>query len=449
MPDTAPAVPAPQTAGPEALSTQQPPRPKALSLRKNFGWTFAGNVVNAGSQWALVAIMAKLGSAEMVGLYSWALAVVLPITTLAMLQLRALLITDRADEHAFRDYLGLRLLGMVLATVGIVGYALMSGLNFNVMLILILVTVSRAIDGTSDLFRGLFQKHERMNLSASNMMLRGVVSLVTVGTVLLLWRDLTLALAAMCIGWLAITIFYDLPRARQFTHGLSDLLPRLHWDAVRRILPPALPMGLVMALIAFQTAIPRLFLEAWHGTEAVGYFSAVLYPLSTGTIIVGALGQSALPRLSQYFRDNRPAFLRLLGKLAGIGLLLGLAAVGVSWLLGEPLLALAYTRAFAVYQPELVIMAVGTIFLFVSSFFGYALTAARQFYIQPVMTIISCGAALGASAWLIPTMGVTGGAWAYTVMAIVSCVASGVCFAWTLNRGPGANGGAEAYVCGR
>ncbi len=33
----------------------------ALSIHENFSWTFAGNVVYAGSQWGILVVLAKLG----------------------------------------------------------------------------------------------------------------------------------------------------------------------------------------------------------------------------------------------------------------------------------------------------------------------------------------------------------------------------------------------------
>jgi hypothetical protein len=46
-----------------------------LSLRKNFSWTFVGNVVYAACQWGILVALAKLGTPEMVGQFTLGLAV--------------------------------------------------------------------------------------------------------------------------------------------------------------------------------------------------------------------------------------------------------------------------------------------------------------------------------------------------------------------------------------
>jgi len=54
------------------MHTTQP-----LTLRRNFSWTLLGNVVYAGCQWAMLVVLAKLGTPEMVG--QFALVVTAPI----------------------------------------------------------------------------------------------------------------------------------------------------------------------------------------------------------------------------------------------------------------------------------------------------------------------------------------------------------------------------------
>jgi hypothetical protein len=78
----------------------------------------------------------------------------------------------------------------------------------------------------------------------------------------------------------------------------------------------ALPVGIVMAPVSFNTNIPRYFIKHHLGTWDLGIFAAVGYPLAAGTTVVNALGQSAAPRLARYYADgDYRAFSSLIGKL--------------------------------------------------------------------------------------------------------------------------------------
>src|SRR5689334_8730460 len=93
---------------------------KALTLRRNFSWTFIGNAVYAGCQWGMLVVLAKLGSPEMVGQFTLGLAVTAPIIMFTNLQLRSVQATDAKKQYIFSDYLGLRLTSVAIALLIIV-----------------------------------------------------------------------------------------------------------------------------------------------------------------------------------------------------------------------------------------------------------------------------------------------------------------------------------------
>ena len=78
---------------------------KPLSIQTNFAWSLIGNVGYAGCQWTMLVVIAKLGSAEMVGQFALALALTAPVMMFAQLQLRTLLATDARNEFQFLHYL--------------------------------------------------------------------------------------------------------------------------------------------------------------------------------------------------------------------------------------------------------------------------------------------------------------------------------------------------------
>ena len=62
-------------ASPPPTLLEKPPGQGRLSLRWNFSWMFAANVVYAGCQWAILSVLARLGTPTMVGQFVLAEAV--------------------------------------------------------------------------------------------------------------------------------------------------------------------------------------------------------------------------------------------------------------------------------------------------------------------------------------------------------------------------------------
>ncbi len=67
---------------------------QGLSLRSNFAWVLAGNVVYAACQFGMIIALAKLGSSIMVGQFSLGLAIATPVLMFTNLHLRAVQATD-------------------------------------------------------------------------------------------------------------------------------------------------------------------------------------------------------------------------------------------------------------------------------------------------------------------------------------------------------------------
>lgn len=87
------------------------------SKRASFTCNFAGKLAYAGSRAFLLIMIAKLGTAEMVGQFSFAFAVTTPVFMIADLDLRSVLVTDFTRQFQFGHYMCLRLLTIVPAMV--------------------------------------------------------------------------------------------------------------------------------------------------------------------------------------------------------------------------------------------------------------------------------------------------------------------------------------------
>ena len=135
------------------------PPPRGLSLRENFSWTFAGNVVYAASQWGLLVALAKLGSPEMVGRFSLGLAIAAPVMMLTNLQLRGVQATDARRQYRFGHYLALRLVMTTAALAVIAAISCLAGYSFEAAAVVVIVGVAKASESVSDVYHGLLQQN--------------------------------------------------------------------------------------------------------------------------------------------------------------------------------------------------------------------------------------------------------------------------------------------------
>src|SRR6516162_9856653 len=295
------------------------PGPQRLTLRMNFLWTLTGNVFYAACQWGILVVLAKLGTSQMVGEFALALAITAPVVIGAGLSLRSIQATDATSQYRFGDYLFLRLLTTGAAGLVIIGIVWFSSYGWHTDAIILIVGLAKGLESVSDIFYGLLQQHERMDRIAVSMIIKGLLSLGAVTSAIYLSGDLLLGVCSLAAVWALILALYDIRCGASVLRTPSDLEHpkvgfcsgiarrlQVHWrpSALGTLTLLALPVGIVMALISFNANIPRYFIEHHLGTRELGIFAALAYPLAAGTTVVGALGQSATPRLARHYADG-------------------------------------------------------------------------------------------------------------------------------------------------
>ena len=164
-----------------------------LSLKLNFSWTFVGNVIYSGCQWGMLVVLAKLGTPKVVGQFALGFAVTAPVVMFANLKLNSILSTDAKYDYKFGEYLALRYLTAIFALAVIAGIVLISGYGRETALVLFAIGLAKTFESISDIYYGLLQQYERMDRVATSLIIRGILSLLVLGTIYITTTNIVFA----------------------------------------------------------------------------------------------------------------------------------------------------------------------------------------------------------------------------------------------------------------
>lgn len=402
---------------------RRPVATAAVSLRRNVVWTFVGNVVYAGCQWAIVVVIAKLGTPAMVGQFALGLAVAAPVQMLSNLQLRAVQATDANADFEFGHYLALRLMTTALAWAAVVSIATLGWYQRTTAEVIVAVGAAKAVESISDIYYGFLQNRERMERIAQSMMLKGVCSVTAFALAMGMGGSILHATAAMGAVWAAVLLTFDVKVCAALARSSSvSRTARLiqTWDAkqMTRLFQVSAPLGVVMMLLSLNANIPRYFVESRLGDASLGIFAAVGYMSIAGTTIVNALGQAASPRIARYHAaGDRRAFLAVIRQLISLGLVVSASGLVVALCLGARILRLMYGPEYSDASNVLAWFIVASGVAYTASFCGYGITAARQFNIQVPLALSTTVTTTVACMLLVPTFGLVGAVWALGIGA--------------------------------
>jgi O-antigen/teichoic acid export membrane protein len=406
-----------------------------LSLTSNFIWTFAGNVLYAGCQWAVIVVLAKLASAEVVGQYALALAVGFPITFIANLQLRTLFVTDLAGKYPLREMLGLRYV-LAALSIGIVAITCtVSRYDPLTTGIILVVALAQIVDCLSENYYAVMQRAERLDRISVSLVMRNMLGSGALIAGVFFTHNLLWGVAGLVAGKALIFAFYDSRYGAYGQAGFDSFLLRFRpkWNLRRQLEMTwiALPLGIVSILVAINGNAPRYVIEHVAGRHELGIYSAIAYVPSGCFMIATALGYAVFARLAKlFFNGDVSQFKAILFKTGAI--CAGLGAVGFigSALLGRVGLALIYKPEYAQHVDLLRwLMIVGAVQC-LNTTLGCALTAASQFRIQlPIFLVVTATSILGC-AFFIPRMGLLGVALGVLISTVVQLVLT----AWAMHH---------------
>jgi len=407
---------------------------RGASLRWNFSWTFVGNIVYSGCQWGMLVVLAKVGNPEMVGQYGLAMAVATPVLALSSLQLRAVLTTDVREKVPFGEYLGFRLVTTVLSLLIIGAVPFVMHYRRDSAIVVLIIGVGQALETLSDLYYGRMQFYDHMDRIAKSMIARAVLGLGALGATVYLTKSVIWGAVALVLARSVVLIGYDInkrtqlaPRnvdqeqAQQVIAAKKDALwPRWNWGTQSELFRTSITLGVIAMLVSLLPNIPRYFIQGSLGERALGIFTATAFLVSSGSLIVNALGQSAFVRLAKHYGAADVAgFNSLLLKLLGIAAVLGLGGIGVAVFFGHMLLTLLYRPEYAEHTDVLIAMMVGGAMTYVSGLMASAVTSARCFARQIPVLATAVGAAALASMILVPKYGLLGAAFAVIITSTV------------------------------
>ncbi len=174
----------------------------------------------------------------------------------------------------------------------------------------------------------------------------------------------------------------------------------------------------MILLISLNLNTPRYFIEFYQGDHALGIFAAMAYIPTAGDMVINALGQSASPRLAQYYATgDRRGFIRLLAQLLVMATLMGLMGITLAHMAGAKILSFFYSPEFAKQAPVFVLLIATASIGYLCSLLGYSMTAIRQFRVQAPLFCWVTGITTFLCYQWIPTQGLTGAVLALMVAA--------------------------------
>jgi O-antigen/teichoic acid export membrane protein len=247
-----------------------------------------------------------------------------------------------------------------------------------------------------------------------------------------------------------VLVAYDIRKRTHFDpHSISEmhesaetlaardqsLRPRWNRAVQIELFRTSIILGIIAFLVSLLPSIPRYFIAGTVGERQLGIFTATAFLVSTGNLIITAMGQSAFVRLAKLYANGEiRRFNSLLIKLVGIAASLGLAGIGVAVFFGHMLLTILYRPEYAEHTDVLVAMMIGGAMSYIAAQMASAITSARCFAPQIPVLASSVAAATLASLFLVKSHGILGAAYSVIITSAVLLIGEIILLTFVLRK---------------
>lgn len=181
---------------------------KTLSIRANMIWNATGSLVYMAAQWLTTVLVVRLSTGyDAAGLLALGMAVSNIFSPIGYYKIRAFQVSDLDEEFTFRQYLGFRIITVVLAIVVMFVYCFLT-CPPGTWVTVILYGFFSLGPVFVDVLHGEEQRDARMDIIGISFVLRGILLLASFVIGMALFNSLDIALILMTVTtYLEIALF--------------------------------------------------------------------------------------------------------------------------------------------------------------------------------------------------------------------------------------------------
>ena len=412
-----------------------------VSTEKVYFWNLLGNLAFAGSSVLFTLIVTRMTSPMEADSFSLAYGIAAILVVVGMFQVRSYQGTDVLFRHSFTSYSIARCLSLLLMMAIFFPYLFVSGIDLHEsskIAIIGLYVLFRMCEAISDLFQGLFQRHERLDIAGKSMTIRYSFSTILLLAFLLITKSLTQSLLYLVVLNFIFVFCYDYVKSKEFEtidFSVKDLKRDL-FDAIT-ILKNCIPLFISGFLLAYIFNEPRIAIDSeirlGHfiaGTQRD--FNILFMPVFFMSLFILILRPLTTQLAILWKNKELKKFDAIIAKMFVIVLGVGLVLTVLAYLIGTPILSLVFALPLNQHSTTLAILVFSGILYSIGIVFGDVMTVIRkQTYLLPVYLFMFIASKLTNND-LVQKMGLLGASLSFFI--VMSVYFSGSLLAYFIAR---------------
>ena len=357
------------------------------SAKEIYFWNLLGNLAASGVSVLYLLIVTRLTSAKVADQFSLANSIGTLWIVIGLFQVRNYQGTDVNQKHSFIGYFQTRLITILAMLVTLYPYLYIVGegrYSFETILLTFLMILYRMWDAVSDLFQGLFQQRERMDIAGKTMFYRYSTSVVVLFLSILLSKSVIVGLFSLVIWNGLVIIFYETSFLKYFeTIHWRELFSSNYKKDIKDIFLACWPLFVNGFILLYILNEPKIIIEKGlnQGILQTGMqrdFNILFMPVFFMSLIILMVRPLITQMAILWNREKYVEFSLIVKKLLLYLFIGGIAVTIVAYFIGTPILSLVFGVALSQYTLPFAILIFAGVLYALAIVFENILTIVRK-----------------------------------------------------------------------
>lgn len=387
------------------------------NLKKSFLWNTVGSGLNSCNSLLFLVVVTRLNGLINAGIFTLSFATACMFYVIATYSGRTYQVTETDDKINDNDFICHRIIAALIMIIISIIFGIVSQYTGIKMIIFMLLCTLKAIEAICDVFHGIIQKNNRLDIVGKSLFLRSILNILIFVIIDKLSNNLILSTISLIVVDIAVLFFVDIRYSLKYQEKSS----KINYQAVYKIFILGFFTFGFSFIANYLVNAPRYAIDSIMSEEYQTIFGIVVMPATIIMLINQFIIQPLITTLKDSYSDkDKKTFLNLIYKIIGVTIITGLVSIILAYFLGIPVLNLLYGIKLDTYLYSLLAILLGATLYTISNVLSNGLIILRKTKIQLAIYLITSIFAFTISYRLVNMYGFDGAIYSYvSTMAVL------------------------------
>lgn len=355
------------------------------NLKNSFFWNTLGSGLNSINSLLLLIIVTRINGIYNAGIFTLSFATACMFYVIAIYSGRTYQVTETDKEISDNEYIINRLIASFIMLLISFLFAIFYNYNNYKIIIFMLICGFKCIEAICDVFHGILQKNNRLDIVGKSLLLRSLLNIIIFVIIDMITKNLIFSCISLIVSNIFVLIFIDIKKSLLYKEKSNYINKK----SIFKIFTFGFYVFAFTFVANYIVNAQRYPIDSFLEDNLQTIFGIIIMPGTIIMLVNQFIIQPIIIKLKEsYLSKLKEQFLSIIYKVILLTLLTGLLVMITAYFIGIPILNLMYGLNLKIYLYNLILVLFGATLYTVSSVLSNGLIVLRKTKIQMFIYII-------------------------------------------------------------